>query len=584
MNNREVADILDQIGTFLELKGENPFKSRAYHNVSRIIGSLTTDLAEIIRRDELKNIQGVGPGIAPKITELVTTGRCTYYDELKGSLPPGLPDLLRISGLGPKKVKVLFEELHITGIPELREAILQHKLEGLAGFGEKTGHNILDGIEHLMKHADKYLYPVAYEAAEQILEVLRAHPGVIRCDIAGSLRRKKEIIGDIDILVSIRGKSTDSLMNAFTALPIVERVVARGDTKSSVVLTSGISCDLRVISDKEYPFALAYFTGSKEHNVELRSLALKKGWSLNEYTFSVADTARKGTKKSPPPSCKDEKGIYASLGLAYIPPELRENMGEIDAAKGKSIPKLVNYEDIRGTFHCHTTASDGTSTLEAMADAARALGWEYLGIADHSKAAAYARGLTEAQVKLQFREIDTLNKKLGGFRIFKGTEADILADGGIDFNDKLLAQFDYVVASVHSRFKMNEAEATKRIIKAIKNKYVTMLGHPTGRLLLEREGYPVNMIDVISAAADYGKIIEINAHPMRLDLDWRLCHFAIEKGVKICINPDAHSTLGLKDVQYGVNTARKGWCTAEDIVNTRSLADVARLLNHHNRE
>ncbi len=582
MNNRDVANILDEIGTLLDLRGENPFKSRAYHNVARIIASLTTELSDLIARDELKTISGVGPGIAPKITELVTTGKLTYYEELRSSLPPGLPEMLRIPGLGPKKVKQLYEKLGIKSVAELRDTVLAHKLEGVEGFGEKTGQNILKGIEHLQKHADKFLYPDAHEAAVKILNAVRDFPGVVRCDIAGSLRRKKEIIGDIDILASVKGKSTAALMKKFVSLPDVERIVAQGETKSSVTLASGISCDLRLINEAEYPFALAYFTGSKEHNVELRSLALKNGWSLNEYSFSEAESGKRSTgRKKPPPVCKDENAIYLALGLRFIPPELRENSGEIDAARENGLPPLVTEDDIKGTFHCHTDASDGTSTLGEMAAAARKLGWEYLGIADHSKAAAYARGLTEARVKLQFREIDTLNNKYPDFRIFKGTEADILQDGSIDYNDKLLSQFDYVVASIHSRFKMTEAEATKRIVKALKNKYVTMLGHPTGRLLLERDGYPVNMIDVINAAADYGKIIEINAHPQRLDLDWRLCRYAKEKGVFISINPDAHNTLGLTDVRYGINTARKGWLTAHDIINTRSLKDVTGFLHHH---
>jgi DNA polymerase (family 10) len=328
------------------------------------------------------------------------------------------------------------------------------------------------------------------------------------------------------------------------------------------------------VSETEFPFALAYFTGSKEHNIEMRSRAKQFGWSLNEYGFSELGADEKRGKAKRLIQCKTEEDIYRSLRLAYVPPELREHMGEIEAAADDAIPELIELNDLRGTFHCHTTYSDGANTLAEMAAAARELGWEYLGIADHSKIAAYAGGLSDEKVKQQLREIDKLNGGFNGFKFFKGTEVDILPDGSLDWNSGVLERFDYVVASIHSKFKMTEAEATRRTIKALKNKYVAMLGHPTGRLLLEREGYPVNMIEVIDAAADYGKMIEINAHPSRLDLDWRLCKYAKEKGVKVCINPDAHNIDGLKDVRYGVGIARKGWLERKDVVNTLSVKEV----------
>jgi DNA polymerase (family 10) len=579
MDKKQVAEILDHIGTLLELKGENPFKCRAYHNASRIIGALTTDLKELIDSGELKTIKGIGEGLAEKITELVQTGKLKYYDDLKKSLPAGLLEMLRIQGLGPKKVKVLYEKLKIKSIEQLREACEKHQLAKLDGFGEKTEENILKGIELLSKHVDKHLYPQAKEAADRILEVVKKQKGVIRCEVAGSLRRKKEIIGDIDILVSAKLSDTKKIMEAFTSHPDVETIAAKGETKSSVMLKSAINCDLRVVNDEEFPFALNYFTGSKEHNIEMRSLAKQFGWSLNEYGFSELGTEEKRGKAKRIVKCKEEKDIYKALELAYIPPELRENMGEIEAAKANNIPVLIQENDLRGTFHCHTTYSDGANTLEEMAEAAMKLGWEYLGIADHSKIAAYASGLSEEKVKQQHKEIDKLNSQLKNFRLFKGTEVDILPDGSLDWSDKVLERFDYVVASVHSKFKMTESEATKRIIEALKNKYVTMLGHPTGRLLLERDGYPVNMIDVINAAADYGKIIEINSHPLRLDLDWRLCKYAKEKGVKISINPDAHNVDGLKDVRYGVGIARKGWLEVKDVINCWLLKDVEKYLN-----
>ncbi|HZY10142.1 MAG TPA: DNA polymerase/3'-5' exonuclease PolX, partial [Bacteroidota bacterium] len=503
-------------------------------------------------------------------------------NDLKKHFPSGILELLRIHGLGPKKVKILHDKLGIKSIEQLKDAAEKHKLATIEGFGEKTEENILRGIELLQKHVDKHLYPSAKEAADRICEVIKKHKGVIRCEIAGSLRRRKEVIGDIDILVSAKQSDTKKIMEAFTSHSDVETIAARGETKSSVILKSAINCDLRVVSDREFPFALAYFTGSKEHNIEMRTMAKQFGWSLNEYGFSElgeTDKRVKAKSRSIGITCKTEQDIFETLDLTYIPPELRENMGEIEAAKKGSLPKLVEESDIRGTFHCHTTYSDGANTLKEMVFAAQKLGWEYLGIADHSKIAAYAGGLSPQKVKQQQKEIDILNSTLKHFKVFKGSEVDILPDGNLDWDDKVLATFDFVVASIHSKFKMTEAEATKRVIRAIKNKYVTMLGHPTGRLLLEREGYPVNMVDVINAASDYGKIIEINSHPIRLDLDWRLCKYAKEKRVKVSINPDAHNTEGLMDVRYGVGIARKGWLEKDDIVNTKNLIQLEKLLN-----
>ncbi|MBI1806734.1 MAG: DNA polymerase/3'-5' exonuclease PolX [Ignavibacteria bacterium] len=580
MTNKQIAEILEEIGTLLELQGDNPFKCRAYHNAGRIIGALTTDVHELIKSNELQTIKGIGQGLAEKLIELDSTGKLKFYDDLKQSVPPGLLEMLRIPGLGPKRIKIVYDRLKIKTVSGLKKAAEEHKLASVSGFGKKTEENILNGIELLQKHTDQHLYSEAKLAADRILEVIRNQRCVIRCDIAGSLRRRKEVIGDIDILASIKKGSERTLMKVFTTHPDVEQIIAQGETKSSVLLNSGINCDLRVIDDIEYPFALAYFTGNKEHNVAMRSLAKKYGWSLNEYGFSELGAEEKRGKAKRIVSCKTEEDVYGALKLAYVPPELRENMGELEAAHEGHIPNLVSEEDLRGTFHCHTTYSDGSNTLLEMVGAARDLGWEYLGIADHSKVAAYAGGLTETRLKQQHKEIDALNAKLRGFTIFKGTEVDILADGSLDWSDKVLSTFDYVVASVHSKFKMTEAEATKRIIKALKNKYVTMLGHPTGRLLLQREGYPVNMVEVINAAADYSKIIEINSHPFRLDLDWRLCKFAKEKGVKVSINPDAHNINGLRDVHYGVGIARKGWLEKRDVINTRTFKEITLLLDH----
>jgi DNA polymerase (family 10) len=449
------------------------------------------------------------------------------------------------------------------------------KLADLEGFGKKTEENILAGIRAVRSRGEKVLYPVAAGHAGKVLAEIRNVPGVIRSSLCGSLRRHKEVIGDIDLLVSAEERHRPAIMDRFITLPGISRVISRGDTKSTVELDHTLTCDLRVVADEEFPFAQNYFTGSKEHNVEMRSRARKAGLSLNEYAFTPIDG---GTKPRRMPAIRTEEDLYGVLGLAFIPPELRENTREFEAAEADAIPALIEEKDLRGTFHCHTTYSDGVNTLEQMVSSARTLGWEYLGIADHSQAAAYAGGLSHADVLRQVKEIDALNEALQGFTVFKGTECDILPDGSLDWPERTLALFDYVVVSIHSNFKMSEAQMTKRIIAALKHPRVTLLGHPTGRLLLSREPYPVDMLQVIQAAADHGKAIEINAHPMRFDLDWRLVAHARDLGIPIFINPDAHSVDGLRDTFYGVGIARKGWLAAADVVNTRPTAKVRAFL------
>ena len=567
------------MGTLLELQGANPFKSRAFQNAARAVGGISRDIGTLVESGELLEVKGIGKGIAQVITDLVKTGNSKDYADLRKSFPDGLLEMLRIQGLGPKRVKILYERLKIRSLDELARAAAGGTLATLEGFGEKTEQNILKGIEALKSRGEKILYPQAAEPAERMLEYMKGQKGVIRASLAGSIRRRKEIIGDIDLLLSCRDGQQVRLMDAFVNAPGISSVVAHGETKSTVQLERGINCDLRIVSDAEYPFALNYFTGSKEHNVELRGRAKRYGLSLNEYGFSRLGTETKRGRGKRAVKCENEADIYRALDLQYIPPELRENLGEIEEAEKGTLPALLEAKDIRGTLHCHTTYSDGVNTLEEMVDAARSLGWEYLGIGDHSKAAAYAGGLSEEKAKAQIKEIDTLNSRLKGFRIFAGTECDILTNGDLDWSEKVLSLFEYVVISVHSGFRMSEREMTRRIVKALKHKRVTMLGHPTGRLLLSRDAYPVNMSEVIAAAADYGKMIEINAHPMRLDLDWRLCRYAREKGVLIPINPDAHNTDGLRDVSYGVGIARKGWLTKHDVLNTRSSTELEKLFS-----
>lgn len=565
MDKKRVAEILEEMGTILDLQGANPFRSRAFHNGAIIVGGLADDLAELVRTKTLTDVDGIGKGLAQIIEDLVTTGKSEEYESLKRSIPPGLLEIMKIPGLGPKRIKLLYDRLGIESIEDLKSAAEQHRLSEVEGFGEKMEQNIIRRIERLKKSSDRQLLSTALEAAEGVVDHLKRLPTVRHCEIAGSLRRWKETIGDIDIVVSAAEKDRPGIMEAFVRLG--ESIVAQGDTKSSIVLATGINCDLRIVSEPEFPFAMNYFTGSKEHNVEMRSLARKKGWSLNEYGFSPVE---EGSRKKAP-VCKDESELYEFLGLRYIAPELRENMGEFDAAREDRLPNLIEEKDLQGTFHCHTDFSDGANTLEEMSEAVRKKGWKYWGVADHSRAAAYAGGMTMEKAKAQLKAIDALNEKLSDVRIFKGIECDIMADGSLDYQDRLLAQYEYVIASIHGKFNMTEEEATKRLIKALKNKYVTMLGHPTGRVLLSRDGYPVNMARVIQAAADYGKAIEINSHPHRLDLDWRLVRLAKEKGVPIAINPDAHNVDGLGDVRYGVGIARKGWLEKKDVVNAWSV-------------
>ena len=571
LNKKEVASILEDIGILLELKGENPFKTRAYFNAARTISGLTSDLTDLVENGEIGNIKGIGKALAEKITTLVTTGKLEYYENLKSEFPPTIFELFGIPGLGPKKIKKLFDTLGITSLTELEYACNENRLVDLEGFGAKTQDNILKGIGIRRKFSEKFHYPVARNAAEEMLKHINRSKGIKRAEIAGSLRRKREIIGDIDILVSAAKKDVDDVMKHFVRAADVEQVVAEGKTKSSIILKTGINVDMRVVADKEFPFALHYFTGSKEHNVHMRRIANEHGYKLNEYgLFRESDNTRI--------SCSEEKDIFVKLGLEYIPPELREDTGEIAAAEKGKLPNLIEETDVRGTFHCHTTYSDGANTLEEMLQAAESRKWEYLGIADHSQSAQYARGLSKSDIKRQRKEINSLNEKYESCRLLHGIESDILADGSLDYDDKTLETFDFVVVSVHSRFKLTEAEMTKRIIRAIKNKYTTILGHPTGRLLLSRDGYNVDLVQVIDAAADYGKAIEINSHPYRLDLDWKMVKYAKEKGVTISINPDAHNTDGLDDVRYGIGIARKGWLEADNVLNTKSLTRVMHYL------
>lgn len=579
MDKNLISEILNNIGILLELKGENPFKIRAYYNASQVISNTSEDIEKLSSENRLTDLKGIGKGISKIIEEIILTGKSEDYEKLKLEIPKELLELLKIQGLGPKRIKTLNNKLGIKTIIELREACEKKKLRNIKGFGAKIEDKILKNISFIENLHNKHIYTEAHNNAEMILNLLRSINGIIKISEAGSLRRQKEVIGDIDIIACSDDKSRPEIVSKFTSNELVESIISSGFTKCNINLKSGIQCDLRIVNEKEYPFALNYFTGSKEHNIQLRSIAKKHGLSLNEYGLTYIDEKNDKKTRKKIPICKNEEDIYDALGLYYIPPELRENTGEIEFAKTRPIPKLIEYKDIRGTLHCHTDHSDGFNSIQQMCETAINLGWEYLGIADHSQAASYAGGMSVNELTNQIKEIDSLNSKLTNFRILKGIECDILPDGSLDFNESILAKLDYVVASIHSKFNMTESEATKRIIKALKNKYVTMLGHPTGRLLLEREGYPVNMKQVIDAASDYGKAIELNCHPKRFDIDWRFIKYAKEKNVIIFINPDAHTLDGLKDVRYGVGIARKGWLEPHNVGNTWSLKKILKYFN-----
>lgn len=573
MTREAAAQILERIAILLELKGENPFKVRAYKTGAEVVESYAGDIMQLAAEGKLAGVKGIGEALRDKLHEMATTGRLEFYEKLKAEFPETLFELFEVQGLGPKKIAALYADLGVASIADLKRACESGTVAKLSGFGQKTVDKILESIEFREQHASEFRVDQVYALALSVLEALREHPATARAEVCGSFRRGKETVHDLDFLVAT--KQPEAVIEAFVHLPMVEKVIAQGGTKASVHAKSGVQCDLRAVSSQEFPFALNYFTGSKEHNVEMRQRALARGWSLNEYGLTPVE----GRTARPIPEVHDETDLYRAMSLDFIEPELRENAGEFEAAEHGGLPRLLHLENLRGVFHNHTTASDGNATLREMAEAAQDLGLQYLGIADHSKSSFQANGLHETRLRAQIREIRELNQEFGGaFRVFAGSEVDILKDGSLDFDDEMLSELDYVVASVHNVFNLPEAEMTKRIIRAIENPHVTMLGHVTGRLLLQRPAYAVNIPAVIDAAAATGTIIELNASAWRLDMDWRWWRLAKEKGVKCSINPDAHSTRGLQDILFGVRAARKGWLTRGDVVNCLPLGEIEDLL------
>ena len=575
MTKEEIAGVLEQIATLLELKNENPFKIRAYTNAARAIETFGGNVTDFQDEDALSKIPGIGESIALKIKELAANGSLKYLEELSAEFPSGIFELFSLPGLGAKKIKALYDKLQISSIEQLRKACENGRVAELPGFGETTQRKLCDIIAKRAAHAGSFQFGQVAAEAETLRSDLAAHSDALQVDLAGSYRRRKEIVHDLDLLVAT--KKPESVTKFFVSHPLVESIIAQGPTKSSVRLRSGVQCDLRVVSPTEYPFAIVYFTGNKEHNIELRSRALQRGWTLNEYRFAVLPVDPEAKKKRPVkriPKVHDEAGVYRAVDLDFIPPELRENCGEFEAAENHALPKLIEKENLRGAFHCHTTASDGHNSIEEMADAAQELGLEYLGIADHSRSSTQAHGLDEAKLRFQVASIRMLNKKLRDIRLFAGVECDILRDGSLDFPNDILSELDYVVASVHSVFNLSEADMTQRVIRAMENPFVTMLAHPTGRLLLKRDPYQIEIPKILDAAARTGTWIELNAAPKRLDLDWRWWPLAKQKGVKCVINPDAHRTERLQDLWFGIGIARKGWLTKADVMNCLPLGKI----------
>jgi DNA polymerase (family 10) len=575
MEKDQIALILEEIGTLLEIRGENSFRCSAYHAGARALRQLEGDLSALVREKQLQSVPGIGKTLAEKISTLALTGKLEFYEELRAATPSGLLQMVRLPSMGPKKAMTIYQKLGVSDITELKAACLDGRVASLKGFGAKTQQKILEGIEFLGQVGQRVRIDQAEAIARAVLDELGQAPGVIRMELCGSLRRHRETVNDLDVLAS--AADPIPLMERFVKLRGVVEVIGKGDTKCSVTLDRNryggsslrINADLRVVRDDQFAFALHYFTGSKEHNVAIRARAQKVGLKLNEYELA-------GTERTLP--CKDEAELFRALALDYICPEMRENTGEIEAAATHQLPRLVSLDDLKGTFHCHTNWSDGAASIEEMAEAARALGLKYLGIADHSQSLTIANGLTPDRVRMQHAEIDRLNNHMNAFRLFKGTECDILPDGQLDFSDDVLAGFDYVVASVHSYFNQSEEEMTARIVRAVSHPLVTMLGHSTGRVLLRRDGYKVNLEEVLRAAAHHGTMVEINAHPQRLDLDWVHCKRAKSLGVQLVINPDAHRTEEIGFLRFGIDVARRGWLEAKNVFNTQTADQVASLL------
>jgi DNA polymerase (family X) len=563
MENSAVSKLLGKISVLLDLKEENAFKIRSFQKAASNIEHLSESLADIYKnggRKALEEIDGIGPSISERIEEILTAGKSSYLEELHKDIPEGVVEILGIQGVGPKLARKLHKDLHIKNVEELLSAAKNGVLQKLDGVRDKKIESIIKGIERYKKLDKNNLIGEALPYAEKLLSLIKAHSGTDDALICGSLRRGKETIGDIDILAT--GTNPKKLADAFVSLPQVKRIIAKGETKSSVVLENGMNADLRMVGPESFGSAAHYFTGSQQHNIKIRKLAISKGLKVSEYGVF------RGNKKL---AGRTESGLFKVLGLQFIPPELREDSGEIEAAARKALPRLVELSDVKGDLHMHSDYTDGEVPIEEMAAAAKLLGYEYIAITDHSKSTTVAGGLDAREVEKQMREIDALNKRLKNFRVLKGIEVDILKDGSLDLDDPVLAGLDLVIASVHSHFSMSETAMTERVIKAMHNRYVSIIGHPTGRLIGKRQPYEIDMGTVIKEAAKTHTALELNSYPDRLDLNDLNCRLAGENGVRIAVNTDSHRTADLAYMKFGVGTARRGWLTKNDVINTLSL-------------
>jgi DNA polymerase (family 10) len=564
VHNASIEAIFDEIADLLDIQGANPFRVRAYRNAARTIGDLGTDVKTLMARGmALTEIPGIGEDLAKKIQEIVQTGRCEFLERLHKELPPAITDLLRIPGLGPKRVKVLWHDLNIQTLEQLLRAARDGRIRELPGFGEKTEQKIVEAAQAHLSQARRFKLAVAAQYAEAFVAYLRRVKGVQRVDIAGSFRRMRETVGDIDILVT--AEAAGAAMDSFTTYEDVKEVLASGPTRGSVVLKAGIQVDVRIIPEDSYGAALVYFTGSKAHNIAIRRIAQEKGLKINEYGVFKGDRRIAG---------ETEESVYKAIGLPWIAPELREDRGEVEAAQAGTLPKLIELSDLRGDLHAHSKASDGHNTIREMAQAAQTAGLEYVAITEHSRRLTVAHGLDPVRLAKQGAEIDRLNRELEGITVLKGIEVDILDDGTLDLPDSVLAGLDIVVAAVHSKFDLPRTKQTQRILTALDNPVVSILAHPSGRLIEEREPYDVDMQKIVRKAKANGIALELNAHPERLDLLDIHCQMAKQEGVLVCINSDAHSTFEFGVLRFGVGQARRGWLEKNDVLNTRSLKEL----------